>query len=212
MARQKQMIKRRAWPVTLASVAIGLATMSTATATGYGDVDDAGPQIVATPASITCGSSTFMATNLGATSDPHTCGQALTIAGTSFFNRIETKLITSVKLYWLDEPFVGLVAGARTFVTERAAATACEDYGVLLGEVSVTSESFSYPVASANMPPHARSTTNGTLRIGANPSVGTNDGQFWYGTNGICAVWDHASGGLTHKSSAGIATVVIKPV
>ncbi len=191
------------------ATAVSLATVTGAAGTGYEKATDPGPQIATTPGSITCGPTSF------GVLAPHSCTQSLAIAGTSFFNRIETKAITAVDLYWLDEPFVGFVAGSRTFATEPKAAQACIDYGVLLntdGPVVVTDESFNYDVAGPSMPPHAKMTTNHTLRIGADPSsTATNDGQFWYGTNGICAVWDHESGGITHKSSAGIATLVIKP-
>lgn len=133
--------------------------------------------------------------------NPHTCGRPVTVTGSNFENSTAIQKIDKVDLYWVDEPFYAAGLGGPNGPAEQLESKVCIDKGVRVAQdVTVTNKAF---VATITIPPTASTTTDGTLRIGATSASPPDQGKFWYGTNAVCAVWDHTSGGLTHKGSVG---------
>jgi hypothetical protein len=132
---------------------------------------------------------------------PHGCVRPVTVTGKNFENSTDVKTITSVDLYWLDEPFYAAGLGGPEGAPEQLESKLCIDKGVFLGSAAVNTKAFTTTV---NVPPTANQTTDGTYRLGATPLSPPDSGKFYYGLNAICAVWDHTTpSGSTHKGSIG---------
>ena len=112
------------------------------------------------------------------------CKRAVNVSGTDFFNGGTTS-VTSVNLYWVDQPFFTFAAGTQG-TGQQVAAGVCSTKGVLVASnVSVTNGDFT---AQVNVPPTKSTTVDGTTRMNA-----------YYGANAICAVWTHGG----HQSGFG---------
>jgi len=146
-----------------------------------------------------CGPDTLLAV-------PHTCGQRVTVSGSNFVNSIADAVISSVDLYWVDEPFLVASLGSPDGRAEAEEARLCKDKGVPLGSSSVSGGAFSV-TPMVTVPPTAEMTGDGTIRLGATTAA---TGKFWYGANAVCAVWKHFTDGLSHDSSTG-ARYTISP-
>lgn len=114
----------------------------------------------------------------------NTCGRDVKVSGGHFVNETDIKEVTTVELYWLDEPYFATGAG-RTHADQQALAAVCRTFGVRLDDtpVSVTDGEFQ---ATVHVPP-TDTTYNGEILGQPIPRPV----QTYPGANAICAVWDH---------------------
>lgn len=125
------------------------------------------------------------------TTPGHRCERSVTVAGQNFVNS-DGVAITTVELYWLDEPFYAAGLGGPNGAPEQTFAELCRTKGVHLGSATVgTDKKFT---ATVNAVPQATQYADTTPRAG---------GKFYYGLNAICAVWWHPTGATGHWAAVG---------
>lgn len=111
------------------------------------------------------------------------CTRTVKVTGKNFVNS-DNVAITSVKLYWVDEPFYAAGLGGPNGTAEQAESFVCQTAGIPLNggaAVPVTNKAFDVDV---EIPP-----PNHTAM---------------YGVNMVCAVWEHVpTTGQTHFGSIG---------
>lgn len=168
---RRDLAKRRLLVVALvAVVAVVLVVASTAWACSGGGLFP-NADMTLTPNNSTC----------PLTSYPGGCGKDISVTGKGFKNS-DGSSVTTVDLYWLDEPYFAAGTGGPGNLGEQLTASTCRTQGVLLKKgVSVAADGTFGPTVVTG-PPSNPTSVNGTPRLPA-----------YYGANAVCGVWQHGS-------------------